>query len=631
MGASSLENVVNYATSSNFSFDSSLIEFSGGKAKLKLQTANEEFTEDFADDTGFTYDSDLSEFVAGLLRQKDQRPADATFFASYNTSLNGDWGAGVLTATNTGGVLNAGKLELLGGISSKYVDYDADLNADSQQTGCVRMKITPNYSGTPPVSQIFFRAGNNGNNNNAVGFQHMATGQIALRVFNASSGGIIVTDIGAWSPVAGTEYEFEFNWDITTGATRLFIDGVQLGSTIVSTGTRSGAITLIRVGEATTLGSNLYADFSVNSLLIFSTIQHTVDYTPGDDPASFVYVETSADLPAFEHALLGTFLSYTSMTTTETASPRYSVKTGAGAFKYWNGSSWVASNGTYAQANSKADINSNLATLTDASGASSVTLRVHFQGSSTQSSIDELAFNVSAHTQYPTSDPALTPNSSIEADALESFAETSSVVTGSDDIRYTLCVNSQDKYWNGSAWVNSNGTYAQANTPDEINTNASSLDISAGVSLKVKAFLHSDDGQSTPEIETVTMGYNFFNSLGDPATCTVWGFYRDLSGEGVSGATVTVALKRMAGQYREAGDSIVEKAVTRTTDSNGRFEMDLIRSSEFEGGGSYTLTIKNPSVSPKLDTSVISGSTAIEFTVPDSSNANIAGLITAVE
>jgi hypothetical protein len=99
------------------------------------------------------------EFVGGKAQQKDQRPADATFGANYNSNINGNWGDGVLIGTPVGGAsVLGGKLDLAHN-DVRYVDYDADLNADSQQTGCIRFKVTPNYTGGPPSIYYFFSIG----------------------------------------------------------------------------------------------------------------------------------------------------------------------------------------------------------------------------------------------------------------------------------------------------------------------------------------------------------------------------------------------------------------------------------------------------------------------------------------
>ena len=55
-------------------------------------------------------------------------------------------------------------------------------------------------------------------------------------------------------------------------------------------------------------------------------------------------------------------------------------------------------------------------------------------------------------------------------------------------------------YWNGSAWVVSDGTYAKSNTVSELNAHLSTFPITSGT-FKFKAFLHSDDGTQTPELD----------------------------------------------------------------------------------------------------------------------------------
>ena len=231
-------------------------------------------------------------------------------------------------------------------------------------------------------------------------------------------------------------------------------------------------------------------------------------------------------------------------------------------------------------------------------------------------------------TQFSVANPVVTQNSTVLVDALESFVETTSVVVGSDEIKYIVVFKGQDKFFNGSAWVNSDGTYAEANTPEDINTNASALDLDLGGSFKVKALLHSDvKGLTTPELEVVTFGFNFFNILADIPTSTVFGFYKDAGGNGVKDAVVTFELSRRSKQYREAGDAIIEKPVVVTTDATGRFEADLIRTSAFEIDGGYTIRIVKDA--DDLNTSKIDTG-KIAFTVPDLPDINITDLITSV-
>ena len=130
-----------FDTPANYTYDSNKIEVTGSVAKLKNQTGDVDFTEDFADDTGFTYDaakaeftgglvrqkslaiienylqeftsdsgftydSAKAEFASGLARQKTQRPANATCGATYTNDINLNWGDGTLTGTAFGGAPN---------------------------------------------------------------------------------------------------------------------------------------------------------------------------------------------------------------------------------------------------------------------------------------------------------------------------------------------------------------------------------------------------------------------------------------------------------------------------------------------------------------------------------------------
>lgn len=231
--------------------------------------------------------------------------------------------------------------------------------------------------------------------------------------------------------------------------------------------------------------------------------------------------------------------------------------------------------------------------------------------------------------QYSKDSPSVVNNSGVTGDALDGLVENTSSVPTDTEIRYIIQVNGQDKYWDGDSWENSDGSFSQSNDLATIETNKAALDLALGATIKVKVLLVSDTGAARPSLDTVTLSYNFFNTQAEPATCTVWGFYRDVSGKGVEGATVSFILQRANKQYREAGDAIIEKTVAVTTDVNGRFESDLIRTSEFETAGTYEITVKKDADS--LETTVLdSDANPIAFSVPDSADVNITSLITSL-
>lgn len=619
MGASSLEQIINYSNGSNFTFDSGLIEFVAGAAQLKLQEDQETFAQDFASDAGFTYDSALAEFSGGLVRQIDKTPANSVMSADLTAKdLNWRKDGGSLTGTLIGVPSFSGTgMACTGSQGTQWTRTSL-----SQET--LLVKYQPNYDGSPPDNVNIISTC--GSNNDRVQLTHSPSGDnFRITVWdNTGNQLVLAATIGASgiNLQSDTVYHLAIVLDADTDTVRLYrktgagawvLHGTTTGGALTGW-TRGGISKSYIVGADAALYNRAEGEFSDFSH--YSAILTPTSSAPQDPLPSTIYAESKIDLPVFTFSGVGSIVSVDSATVTEANAPRYIV-----AGRYWNGSSWVVSNGTFAQASTSADVIANLTSF-PATGATLVPVSVVFGDSNLQQSVDDFSVTVTGTTAYPLTNPAVINNSGVTADALESFVETTATVAGSDDIRYVINVNGQDKYWTGSAWDDSDGTYAQANTPDVIQTNASSLDLSSGGTLKIKAFLHSDDGLTTPALETVTVGYNFFNTQNDPATCTVWGFYRDVRGIGVEGAIVTFALKRSTNQYREAGDSIIEKAIPVTTDANGRFEIDLIRSSEFEAsGGVYVLTIVKASDS--LNTSIKEGTVEIEFTVPDATDVNI--------
>lgn len=340
------------------------------------------FTQDFSSSAGFTFDSAKAEFGGGVVRQKDQRPANATFYASYLSGIDGNWGSGVLTGTASGGAdVSGGFLDLTGGIL-KYVAYAAAGNASSQQTGCVRIRVKPNYTGSPLANQEFWLITSAiGGTSNGIQFLHKSTGQITVVIRDPSGNANINYDLGAWAPTSGTVYELELNWDITTGASRVFIDGVQFGDTMPDTETRTITTGDFAIG---TNGFGLVPNFYVADVAVFSTVQHTANYTPIGALSETIYVASGVTCPDF----LGTVQAFTGFTTTEAGSVRYVVNG-----KYWDGAAWSASDGTYAQAASAATTNTNIPTLT---AADTVTAKLAFTDGATQASVDALSIAYTA-------------------------------------------------------------------------------------------------------------------------------------------------------------------------------------------------------------------------------------------
>ena len=575
----------------NYIYDSNKIEVSGGSARIKLRQDDVDFTEDFADDTDFTYDSDEAEFTGGLVRQKDTRPSNATFYVSYNSDINGSWGNGVLTGTAIGGASVSGGYLDLSQDDVRYVDYNADLNADSQQTGCIRFEIVPNYNSSPATEQRFFlfcKAHNN--TENLIFIRHSAGGALRLHMFGIGGAFIFEKYLGSWTVVQGQKYEIEVNWDIDSGATRVFIDGVQKGTTETTTGTRSSDIGLLRIGSDRT--GVLTANFSINNILIFSTVQHTTDYTP--DWSSIyetIYFETSVTLPEMEHTGDGTIKLFNSFSTTESGSPRYTLQIGrSGDYLYWNGSVWTVSDDTYSQANDVTTFNANCGSL-DVDGENYGQFKIIFPESiSIQSSVSELTANMNVDIGYYDDNPTIEPNSSFQTDELISIIETATK-NGNDEIKYIVKI-ADIWYWlNNGILEESDETYTQANTEAELNANIENL-ISAASVCKIKLFLHSEDTTTTPILNNLYIEYSFGGETVDVIEkCIVWGYNFDCEGNREQ-TQITIKLNRAQAQYKNY-TTIKRTEISVTPDANGYWEVELVENANMENNTGYIFDFNN--------------------------------------
>lgn len=246
---------------------------------------------------------------------------DSTFSAKYSSDINATWCGGVYTGVANGGatVLN-GKLDLNHG-DNRYVEYDAAGNADFQQTGTIRFKLTPNYSTAPLIDQAFFSisSADLASINLIALYNASSDGSLALSVYDSTGTPIISgVNLGIWTPILGTEYEFEVNIDITSGATRFFINGIQFGSTIVSTGSRNTNINKLAIGQDISV-LTYTSNFSIHDFMVFDSVQHVSNYTDGYTipervnsislvrALSLSDLDTVWDAAIVDHNTLGTF------------------------------------------------------------------------------------------------------------------------------------------------------------------------------------------------------------------------------------------------------------------------------------------------------------------------------------
>ncbi len=549
-----------YSSGTGFTYDSTKVAFASGHTLLKLvdHTA-QSFVQDFADSAGFTYDPSLLEFVGGQLQQKSQLPAGAVFGAKWSSMLNASFGAGDLTGTPAGGAaINNGVLDLSGG-GNKTLTYDATNNMSQLGlVGCVNFRFKPNYTGTPADNQVFFDLHNETDaGKNRITIFHATNGEFFLLMNDSDGNNQLSNSLAPYSADPNMEIEIELSWDFANqNKVRFFGDGFLVAE-IDIVFFRSNDANHLQFGDT---GS----DFFERDFIAYDSVQHTANYTP----FTYVvpeqqYVAAGAILPAFNYSGLGAVQAWESFADTATGALRFII-----ANKWWDGSAWSASDGTYGHASPASDVAAHIATLPL---ADTLIVKALFPDSSSQLSIADLTVGYTGQI-YPTDNPTIRPSTPLSTDEVTDFVAVSASV-GSDGVKFYLLLGAINYYWNGSAWVASDGSYAQSNTAAEVLAHLAALPIDLGAFLTPVALLHSADGSTTPTLTSTTITYQFFGARpAGPNICSVFGYVIDEQGVVMAGAKVTITNPT---SYFNGGILQAQGAITVTTSSVGYFEIDL--------------------------------------------------------
>ena len=566
-------NTYTFGTPSSYTYDSDLIEISSNTCKFAFEEDSEDYTQTFDSDTGFTYDNTKSEFTGGLVRQKDQRPSNATFGATYSTNINGNWGGGTLTGTPTGSpVISGGKLVMITAGGGDHVNYASSGNVNGLiQTGTIRFMLTPNFT-TSPAADLgyFFLSQLQNNANNLIQMTHSnGSGNATLFIYN-SSGTSVVTQNYALSLVSGVECEIEIDFNLTTGATRLFKNGTQVGATNTSTGTRSSTIGAFGIG---TSYDGRRSNFSIRKFFVTPDVLHTSNYTPGYTLTETAYLETNVTLPPFEHTGDGTIIAANSFTVDEVGSPKYSVdvRPGTELFGWWNPSTetWENSDGSYTQSSTEAEFNLHMVEDPVVYGAIYACFKIHFPASNTLSSVNTLTINVTEQI-YSTANPRVYFNTPISCTDVSAIAASVTAPSGTA-LKLTINRNGTEYYYDGAAWSASSG-YAQSNTFAELTESVlDSLASGTRKNINPVLYLHSDDGKSTPTITNYSLTYDY--AIPDPTLpniVDVEGFVYDSKTEPVASLDILVRPYE-AGYFNNGVFVLYEWEKIGTTDIDGYF------------------------------------------------------------
>lgn len=540
-------------------FNVSNVLIGGSGAKLALiNKPGETFSQVFTSSAGFTYNPAKAEFIGSALRQKLQSLVPPSFSNLAGVTVTGS----SVQKTAVGNTFDAGLRSVETIVSGNgYVEFTAHQNNADILAGLATSQ--PDHG----ITNINF----------AVYLQ--STG-----IFGVYELGSNIGDKGSYSAndifrveVVGTSVVYKRNGTIfytslTAPTFPLFFS--------TSFGTSLGQLDLI-----TFLNSSPYAASEV-------------------------------DLPVFTDPDLGVIESLSSFTTTESGVPRYTIDG-----KYWNGTAWVSSNSSYAQASSASIINTNIASLV-VTGEVSIPVKIFFQDDTVQSSITLLTLGFVGQ-KYATSGWC-EPSMAIQAKDLLAYSDMRTIDAGIDDIKIVVKSDGLFTYWNGTAWVSSDGSFAQSNTPAELAAHLPTLVLGSNSSIFLRWNFSTTSPILTAVLTEADITFDFGAVAVDPPVCLTYGYVRDLTGAPEVGVKVSFSLVAKNNLYEEATSNvIIGEIINVLTDANGYFETNLIYSSALAPSSIYMVSFSKGAIIVSKN-----AAGAITFSVPDADMQNITDLLT---
>lgn len=222
---------------------------------------------------------------------------------------------------------------------------------------------------------------------------------------------------------------------------------------------------------------------------------------PTDDPTIL-----NATGLVFTAALSG----FTETATKTDSEIKYHVSDDDGVtWQYWTGSAWAVTDDTYAQANTAADVNTNIPTLAS-SGTFKFRALLHSNDGSDSPMLDNI--NVAeANTFSTTDDLYVDTKDAAQLSVSDVTAWLTATITNNKptntDIRVLFSVDGRTNWltWSGSAWVApaSATTRTDATSVVDAQTNFASLEL--GSTLDVRVFLQTADDTVRPTVSNINV------------------------------------------------------------------------------------------------------------------------------
>jgi hypothetical protein len=339
------------------------------------------------------------------------------------------------------------------------------------------------------------------------------SGKLFVALDNATSGNRITRYSGA-AVTSGAWVHFVATYDgsSTLAGLNIYING----SLDNGTGTDALSATIVS-GSSMTLGrraDGLYFNGDMDEVVIYNKELTSAEVTARYNSGSGTEKEGVDQNNPTIYPTSGFVFTIALSAFTETATKpsgtevKYHVSSDDGVtWKYWTGAAWAVTDDSYAQANTAADVNTNIGSLAssgtfrfrallNSDGSNNVQLdNIYVSEPITYSTTDNLYIDTKAASQIDATD--------VLAWLTTTFTET---LPANTDIRVLFSIDGRSSWltWSGSAWVAPASATTRTDATSITDAEANFSDLAVGSNtLDVRIFLYTSDSSARPVVSNI--------------------------------------------------------------------------------------------------------------------------------
>lgn len=335
----------------------------------------------FATPSNYTYDSDLIEITGGVGKLKDRRESGWALYDNFSNATNATYGRGTLTRTLTNATITGGELDCTGG-TPKTANYENNNLTSLVEEVKIDFKFKPDFNASPGDTPFLFHLAIA--TANQIQCYVTSTGSITVRAYDSSGTYAVNRTVAKTDWVQDQEYRFVLF--LKSGDSRLYLDDV-LQWTDTNTWTRTSQNLILYVGNSS--GKANPSHFKFDDFYVSSSVgSYETDSTYN------IYSTLNPTITINETWLTDGIISAAETSTiTGSDNIKYAWKKGASGY-YWNGSAWTLSTDLtdYTQTSTNSDNNANAASFTTTSITFGVVVFLHSDDGMTTPDIDLLSF-----------------------------------------------------------------------------------------------------------------------------------------------------------------------------------------------------------------------------------------------